>query len=117
VGQTARQASRLTSFRGGNRLKAPPGAPMLLAAAPKNQTFEKFIWSTTMARKKVSKSDIPDPTRMHALNVIDGTVWVGQIVEHDGVYFAFRTDDVFIGAFTTQREAIHALPAAKKTLS
>jgi hypothetical protein len=67
-----------------------------------------------MRKKKTpTRNDIPDPRRVHALSVYDGQDFVGSIVEHDDVYFAFGTDDVLVGEFTTERAAIHALPAAK----
>ena len=52
---------------------------------------------------------IPNPNSPHALAVTDGTTTVGAIVPHDGSYFAFDVDDVLVGEYATQREAMRAI--------
>jgi len=67
-----------------------------------------------MRTKKVStRNYIPSARMAHALAVTDGGTCIGRIVAHDGSYFAFGTDVVLLGEFSTQREAMRALPAAK----
>jgi hypothetical protein len=58
-------------------------------------------------RKKIT--DIPNPHTPGALAVSDGTTCIGHIV-HAGSYFAFDADDILIGEYATQREAMRAIP-------
>jgi hypothetical protein len=59
----------------------------------------------------MKRTNIPNPHAPGALAVTDGTTCIGHIV-HDGAYFAFGVDNILIGEYTTQREAMLALPAA-----
>jgi hypothetical protein len=52
---------------------------------------------------------ISNPNSPHALAVTDGTTTVGAIVPHDESYFAFDVDDVLVGEYATQREAMRAI--------
>ena len=66
-------------------------------------------------RKKISKrNDISSAPAADSLAVTDGTTWIGRIVVRDGFYFAFGTNNILVGEFATQREAMCALPAAKE---
>jgi hypothetical protein len=65
--------------------------------------------------KKISKpNDIPNALMAHSLAVTDGGTCIGRIVAHDGSYFAFGTNNVLVGEFATQGQAMRALPAANK---
>ncbi len=57
-------------------------------------------------------TDIPNPHAPDSLAVTDGTTSIGRIVARDGSYFAFGTDNILLGEFATQGQAMHALPAA-----
>jgi hypothetical protein len=59
----------------------------------------------------MKRTDIPNPRTPGALAVTDGTTCIGYIV-HDDTYFAFDADNVLIGEYATQREAMRAMPAA-----
>jgi hypothetical protein len=73
---------------------------------------------TKIMRKRISKcNDIPHAHAPGALAVTDGGTCIGRIVVRDGSYFAFETDNVLVGEFATQREAMRALPAAKASSS
>jgi hypothetical protein len=63
--------------------------------------------------KTFKRNDIPNAGAPNALAVTDGGTCIGHIVVRDGTYFAFGTDNILIGKFVTQREAMRALPAAK----
>ena len=53
---------------------------------------------------------IPNAHVPEALAVTDGQDCIGHIVARDGSYFAFGADDILLGEFSTQREAMRAIP-------
>ncbi len=59
-------------------------------------------------------TDVPNPNSPHALAVSDGAQTVGIIVECDGSFFSFDTDNILLGKFQTQREAVRAIPRSKE---
>jgi hypothetical protein len=70
-----------------------------------------------MRKKKIpekipARTDIPDPTRMFSLSVYDGQTYLGCVIESWDVHYAFGPDNALVGEFTTERDAIHALPRA-----
>ncbi len=44
------------------------------------------------------------------MSVCDGHEHVGTIVPCDGSFFTFGVDDILIGEYSTQSEAMRALP-------
>jgi hypothetical protein len=58
----------------------------------------------------MAKLKIPHAHAPEALAVTDGQDCIGHIVARDGSYFAFGADDILLGEFSTQREAMRALP-------
>jgi hypothetical protein len=52
------------------------------------------------------------PTADHALAVYDGQHRVGSVVERNGEFLAFDVHNRRVGVFTSQREALRAIPAA-----
>ncbi len=68
-------------------------------------------YSTAATRRKRRKSNgIPDPRAPGALTVTDGHEHVGTVVPCDGSFFAFGTDNVLIGEYRSQAEAMRAIP-------
>ncbi|HVI14693.1 MAG TPA: hypothetical protein VM822_17685 [Pseudolabrys sp.] len=48
------------------------------------------------------------------LSVTDGTALAGHIVPRDGAWFAFNFDDTLIGKFSSQHQAVCAIPITKE---
>ena len=52
----------------------------------------------------------------HALAVYDGQYRVGSVVERHGKFLTYDIDDLNVGVFATLHDAMHALPAAQKSI-
>jgi hypothetical protein len=58
---------------------------------------------------RIPRADTPG-----GLQVSDGTDAVGSIVVVGRKFFAFDVEHVFIGTYTSQREAMRSIPKLKK---
>jgi hypothetical protein len=54
---------------------------------------------------------IPKPGDPSALALYEGHVLIGTIVAKDGAFYAYDIHSTLIGVFTTQAEAVRAIPA------
>jgi hypothetical protein len=55
------------------------------------------------------------PTADQEITVYDGQHRVGSVVERDGRFLTYDSDDLHIGVFATLRDAMRALPAARSS--
>jgi len=49
-------------------------------------------------------------TSNKTLSVSDGATTAGYVVEHDGEFFSYDAEFVLLGEFTSQSEAVRAIP-------
>jgi hypothetical protein len=57
---------------------------------------------------------IPKPDTAKTLATCDGTEGYGTIIERDGVFISYDASGALVGKYSTQREAMRAIPTLTK---